>query len=298
MPVLVVTEPAGGARRPRRPALRRPRARLRLLAVTGTQGKTTTTRLAEAALQAAGSPPRSSAPSAPGSPARTCTTALTTPEAPDLHALFAVMRERGVAGVRDGGLQPRAGDGPGRRRGLRRRRLHQPRPRPPRLPRRRRGLLRGQGDAVHPRAGRGSALVNVDDAYGRRLAAEADDPGAHVLRRGRRRGLAGRRRRGRRRTGSPFTVRGPGGRAVRREVPLPGDFNVANALCAVAGLGRGRVRRRRGGRRRCAASPASRAGWSASTPGQDVPRGRRLRPQAGRRRGGAAQPAAADRRAG
>ena len=49
--------------------------------------------------------------------------------------------------------------GPGRRGRLRRRRLHQPVPGPPRLPPRHGGLLRGQGLAVHPGAGpRGPGL--------------------------------------------------------------------------------------------------------------------------------------------
>ena len=105
-----------------------PATSLRMIGVTGTQGKTTTARLAEAALQARGRPiRRRSAPSAPGSTAATSRPTLTTPEAPDLHGLFAMMRETEV-GLRDGGVQPRPGDGPGRRRGLRRRRVHQPRP--------------------------------------------------------------------------------------------------------------------------------------------------------------------------
>ena len=41
--------------------------------------------------------------------------ALTTPEAPDLQALLAVMLERGVDTVGDGGVQPRADAGPGGR---------------------------------------------------------------------------------------------------------------------------------------------------------------------------------------
>jgi UDP-N-acetylmuramoyl-L-alanyl-D-glutamate--2,6-diaminopimelate ligase len=36
-------------------------------------------------------------------------------------------------------------------------------------------------------------------------------------------------------SGSRFTLRGPAG-DVPVEVPLPGDFNVANAVCAIAGL--------------------------------------------------------------
>src|SRR3546814_17264908 len=34
--------------------------------------------------------------------------------------------------------------------------------------------------------------------------------------------------------GSSFTVLGPGGVEVRTSVPIPGDFNVANALAAIA----------------------------------------------------------------
>jgi UDP-N-acetylmuramoyl-L-alanyl-D-glutamate--2,6-diaminopimelate ligase len=78
------------------------------------------------------------------------------------------------------------------------------------------------------------ALVNVDDAYGRRLAADPQVPTSTFSCTGRDAewhatdvvATA---------TGSAFTVRGPAGEA-RTEVPLPGEFNVANALCAIAGL--------------------------------------------------------------
>jgi UDP-N-acetylmuramoyl-L-alanyl-D-glutamate--2,6-diaminopimelate ligase len=73
-----------------------PSTRLRLIGVTGTSGKTTSTYLIEAGLRAAGhltgliggvelrvGPER-------------LASSLTTPEAPDLQALFAVMAERGV----------------------------------------------------------------------------------------------------------------------------------------------------------------------------------------------------------
>ncbi len=73
-----------------------PSSRLRLIGVTGTSGKTTSTYLIEAGLRAAGhltglvggvelrvGPER-------------LASALTTPEAPDLQGLFAVMAERGV----------------------------------------------------------------------------------------------------------------------------------------------------------------------------------------------------------
>ncbi|MGH3497500.1 MAG: UDP-N-acetylmuramoyl-L-alanyl-D-glutamate--2,6-diaminopimelate ligase [Nocardioidaceae bacterium] len=74
----------------------RPAERLSTLAVTGTQGKTTTTYLMEAGLEAAGVVPAvvgSIGTRVAGTPVRS---ALTTPEAPDLHALFAVMVERSV----------------------------------------------------------------------------------------------------------------------------------------------------------------------------------------------------------
>ena len=57
---------------------------------------------------------------------------------------------------------------PARRRPLRRARLHEPRPRPPRLPRHDRALLRGEAAAVRT-PGR-PPPVNVGDEWGRRLA--------------------------------------------------------------------------------------------------------------------------------
>ena len=109
------------------------------------------------------------------------------------------------------------------------------------------------------------ALVNVDDAYGRRLARRADDPGAHLLGHRRRRRLA-RHRRGAEAAGSRFTVHGPDGLVLEAGVPLPGDFNVANALAAIAGARRGRLRPRRAGRGHRPRVPASPAGWSGSRP--------------------------------
>ena len=81
-----------------------PTARLRVLGVTGTSGKTTVGHLLEAGLCAAG---RSSGllgtvrtrVSVPGAPPRALPSAFTTPEAPDLQAMFAVMLEAGVTDV-------------------------------------------------------------------------------------------------------------------------------------------------------------------------------------------------------
>ena len=55
----------------------------------------------------------------------------------------------GRCGLRDGGLLARPGAGAQRRRPLRGRRVHQPDPGPPRLPRRHGGVLPGQARAVH-----------------------------------------------------------------------------------------------------------------------------------------------------
>ena len=49
-------------------------------------------------------------------------------------------------------------------------------------------------------------------------------------------------------------MRGPGRATVPARVPLTGDFNVANALCAIAALRRGRLRRRARSPRRCGRS--------------------------------------------
>ena len=100
--------------------------------VTGTNGKTTVTHLLGAVLAHRGPRrPRSSG---------TLTGVRTTPEATELQRLLAEVRDAAAAptanepGGGHGGLQPRAGPGAGRRRPLRRGRVHQPEPRPPRLP--------------------------------------------------------------------------------------------------------------------------------------------------------------------
>jgi len=80
------------------------------------------------------------------------------------------------------------------------------------------------------------ALINVDDAHGRRLAGETTLPVRTWSTGGREADwtvtdvvLEA--------TGSTFTVVGPDGTRVPAAVPLPGDFNVANALAAIAACG-------------------------------------------------------------
>ncbi len=209
-----------------------PATRLRMIGVTGTQGKTTTTRLADAALLGAGV--RSAAIGTVGTRIAgvDVKTALTTPEAPDLHGLFARMVEDDVAGC---AMEVSS-----------------------------HALVMGRVDGVvfdvavftnlgrdhldfhrdledyfqakaslfaAERARRG--LVVVDDEHGRRLLDQADIPmltfsaaGSPADWRAVDIELAA--------SGSRFTVIGPDGTTQRTAVALPGDFNVANALAAVA----------------------------------------------------------------
>lgn len=209
-----------------------PARALTLVAVTGTQGKTTTTRLLEAGLEGAGI--RAAVVGTVGTRigGRDVKTALTTPEAPDLHALFAVMRERHVRAcameVSSHALVMGRVDGVvfdvaafcnlGR------------------------DHLDFHADLEDYFAAKASlfttrrarlGLTNIDDAYGRRLRDQAEIPmrtfspsGAHADWRAVDVEL--------RPEGSRFTVVTPGGDRVEAGVPLTGSFNVANALCAVA----------------------------------------------------------------
>ncbi|MHC9296900.1 UDP-N-acetylmuramoyl-L-alanyl-D-glutamate--2,6-diaminopimelate ligase [Mycobacterium sp. LTG2003] len=74
----------------------RPADRLRVIGVTGTSGKTTTTYLVEAGLRAAGRVAGLIGTVGVRIDGRAVPSALTTPEAPDLQALLAVMVEEGV----------------------------------------------------------------------------------------------------------------------------------------------------------------------------------------------------------
>lgn len=76
-----------------------PSHHLRIQGVTGTSGKTTTTFFLRAALQAAGRVPGLIGTVATMIGQDEIKTGFTTPEAYDLHALLAVMRERGVTDV-------------------------------------------------------------------------------------------------------------------------------------------------------------------------------------------------------
>jgi len=208
---------------------------LRLVAVTGTQGKTTTTWLAEGGLQSAGVPAAVVGTVGTRINGVEVRTALTTPEAPDLHALFAVMREQGVLGcaleVSSHALVLGRVDGMvfdvaaftnlGR------------------------DHLDFHADVEEYFAAKASlftpararrGLVNVDDDFGRRLLTESSVPtrtfstsGADASWMALDIVMTA--------TGSRFEVQNPEGDRFPARVSLPGDFNVTNALTAIAALG-------------------------------------------------------------
>lgn len=211
-----------------------PSQRLRIIGITGTSGKTTTSYLVEAGLAAAGLSTALIGTIETRIGGRRMPSALTTPEAPQLHAMFALMVEQGVdAVVMEVSSHALA---LGRVDGVRfavgaftnlsqdhldfhadfedyfaaKRRLFEP------------------GSPVAAR----TAVICVDDAWGRRLAdglaapirvttttVDADWSLATPAR-----SHDGEQE---------FTASGPGGETVVR-LRLPGDYNVANGLLAVA----------------------------------------------------------------
>ncbi|MFC5178930.1 UDP-N-acetylmuramoyl-L-alanyl-D-glutamate--2,6-diaminopimelate ligase [Nocardioides taihuensis] len=235
VPVLVVPEPRRVLGRLAAHVYGEPAAAMRMIGITGTQGKTTTTRLAEGALAAAGTVAGVVGTLGTRIAGVEVKTALTTPEAPDLHALFAVMRERGVEAC---AMEVSS-----------------------------HALVMGRVDgvvfdvAVFTNLGRDHldfhtdvedyfrakaslftpgrsrlGLVNVDDEHGRRLVEQATVPVRTFSATGRAADwravevdLAP--------DGSTFVVVAPDGSRHPAGVPLPGAFNVANALAAVAACG-------------------------------------------------------------
>ena len=278
----VLTDPAGapprrrrraagaGRRRPARRCSARsrravygdPTARLTVIGITGTAGKTSTAYLVESGLRAAGHATGLIGTVETRLGDLVVDSVRTTPEATDLHALLAVARRaRGHRGG-DGGVQPRAGHGPGRRGAVRRRRLHQLRPGPPRLPRRRRRLLRGQGAALRRPLPASRCSTSTTRRCAPLLQAGARSPT--------------RRPATRRPTwravdvaadgfGQRFTAHGPDGVAVAGRVGAarPAQRRQRAARPRRAGRGRGRPARSRP--TASPPAPACPAGWSGST---------------------------------
>lgn len=226
-----------------------PSSRLRLIGVTGTSGKTTSTYLIEAGLRAAGHLTGLVGGVELRVGSERLASSLTTPEAPDLQGLFAVMAERGVtaAAMEVSSHSLALGRVAGtafdvavftnlsqdhldfhadmedyyRAKAC----LFMP-------PQRPRGGLGGSP----PLASTVIGVVNIDDKYGRRLAAEAPVPVTTFSPSGRDEAdwRAADVRSGA--DGSTFRLVGPGGIEADVSVGLAGVFNVANAVGALVAL--------------------------------------------------------------
>jgi UDP-N-acetylmuramoyl-L-alanyl-D-glutamate--2,6-diaminopimelate ligase len=99
LPVAVVEAPRGVLGELARWVYRDPGADLLLIGLTGTNGKTTTSYLIEGGLSASGHRTGIIGTTGIWIDDQTVPSARTTPEATDVHALLAVMRERGVTAV-------------------------------------------------------------------------------------------------------------------------------------------------------------------------------------------------------
>ncbi|MCM2576454.1 UDP-N-acetylmuramoyl-L-alanyl-D-glutamate--2,6-diaminopimelate ligase [Streptomyces meridianus] len=235
LPVLVVDNPRSRMGEIAVTVYGDPGSDLLQIGITGTSGKTTTAYLVEGGLRAAGDLTGLIGTVESRIGDERLKSERTTPEATDLQALFAVMRERGVGSVAmevsshalvlgrvDGcvfdvavfnNLSPEHLD------------FH------PDME----DYYQAKAQLFTKRRSR-AAVVNIDDEYGRRLVGEsevpvttfsaeghpdadwrADDIEVGPL-------------------GSTFTAVGPRGEAVRAASPIAGAFNVSNALAAIAAL--------------------------------------------------------------
>ena len=273
---IVVTEPRRVLGRLAAQIYGEPATDLRVIGVTGTQGKTTTTRILEQGLTAAGITSAVIGTVGTRIAGDDVRTELTTPEAPDLHGLFAVMRERDVdtcaMEVSSHALVMGRVDGVvfdvatflnlGRDHLDFHADLDD--------------YFAAKASLFTPERAR-AGLTNVDDDFGRRLLDVATIPMSTYSSQGRDADwravdidLGP--------TGAAFTVLGPGVELVA-SIHIPGDFNVSNALAAIASAAMAGLDPRDGrrrdlpGRRRARSAGAGRAGAG-------LLRGRRLRPQA------------------
>jgi UDP-N-acetylmuramoyl-L-alanyl-D-glutamate--2,6-diaminopimelate ligase len=211
-----------------------PSASLHMLGITGTNGKTTVSAMVESGLRAAGRATGMIGTVGIQINGAVHTGARTTPEATDLHAILAVMRDAGVDSVvmevSSIALEESRVDGVvydvAAFTNLSQDHLDY------------HGSMEAYFDAkaalfTRERARR--AIIGVDDRWGRELAARTTidaetwslvDPRAawHAQR-----------------ANAGLHVAGPGGEIQRLTVPMPGSFNVANAICAYAVLRRAGV---------------------------------------------------------
>ncbi|MFC8171528.1 UDP-N-acetylmuramoyl-L-alanyl-D-glutamate--2,6-diaminopimelate ligase [Streptomyces sp. NPDC057242] len=235
LPVLVVDDPRGRMGELAAEIYGRPGTDLLKIGITGTSGKTTTAYLVEGGLRGAGRSTGLVGTVEMRIGDERIKSERTTPEATDLQALFAVMRERGVEAVAmevsshalvlgrvDGcvfdvavfnNLSPEHME------------FHSDME----------DYFRAKAGLFTPERSR-LGVVNLDDAYGRRLVKEAGVPVLTFSAEGRADAdwraedlVLGSH-------DSTFTAVGPGGERFPATAPLPGPFNVANTLAAIAVL--------------------------------------------------------------
>ncbi|WP_150134186.1 UDP-N-acetylmuramoyl-L-alanyl-D-glutamate--2,6-diaminopimelate ligase [Streptomyces hyaluromycini] len=234
LPVLVVDDPRARMGELAATIYGRPGGDLLQIGITGTSGKTTTAYLVEGGLKTTRNTGLIGTVETRIGDER-IKSERTTPEATDLQALFAVMRERGVEAVAmevsshalvlgrvDGcvfdiavftNLSPEHME------------FHSDME----------DYYRAKAQLFTPKRSR-RGVVNADDEYGRRLAREATVPVVTYS-------AEGHPDADWRATDvhigpmdSTFTVTGPGGVRVAAKSPLPGPFNVANTLAAIVAL--------------------------------------------------------------
>lgn len=234
LPVLVVDDPRGSMGELAATIYGRPGRDLLQIGITGTSGKTTTAYLVEGGLKTVRSTGLIGTVEMRIGDER-IKSERTTPEATDLQALFAVMRERGVDAVAmevsshalvlgrvDGcvfdigvftNLSPEHME------------FHSDME----------DYFQAKAQLFTPKRGK-LGVVNVDDEYGRRLAKEATVPVVTYSAEGhpdadwRAEDVEVGR------LDSTFTVIGPKGERIAAKSPLPGPFNVANTLAAIVAL--------------------------------------------------------------
>jgi UDP-N-acetylmuramoyl-L-alanyl-D-glutamate--2,6-diaminopimelate ligase len=216
-----------------------PSERLLLIGITGTNGKTTTAYLVDAGLRAAGHRTGLLGTVQTRVGDEVTDSARTTPEAPDVQALLALMVERGctaaVLEVSSHALALGRVDGVvldvAVFTNLSQDHLD--------FHRTIGEYFAAKARLFSPRYAR-AAVVDVDDAYGRELVAISGVPTRTCSTHGA--GPDARAADWRAvdvkvgATGSTFALHGPAGERVDVRVQLPGEFNVANATCALAAL--------------------------------------------------------------
>jgi UDP-N-acetylmuramoyl-L-alanyl-D-glutamate--2,6-diaminopimelate ligase len=234
LPVLVVAAPRAVLGRVAARVYGDPTARLPVVGITGTSGKTTVSYLIDAGLRAAGAVTGLLGTVATTVAGRRWGSALTTPEAPDLQAIFAVMAEQGVGHatmeVSSHALALHRVDG-----------IHYAVGAFTNLSQDHLDFHRDMADYFAAKAllfdGRARVeVVNTDDEWGRRLVR----PGTVTV------SAAGRADAGWRvespeptaEGGQRFVAVDPTGARTPVTLALPGDYNVANALLALACLDR------------------------------------------------------------